>query len=67
MAITTSRIEKAIFMASNYKAQNIPLSYATGNIVKLLKLRDLNKSARVMTELAKDQPSEETIKQIIHG
>jgi hypothetical protein len=53
-------------MATNYKAQSIPLSYATGNIVKLLKIRNLDKSARIMTELSEETPSEDIIKQIIN-
>lgn len=61
-----SRIAQAIAMATNYKAQSIPLSYATGNIVKLLKIRNLDKSARIMMELSEETPSEDIIKQIIN-
>lgn len=63
---TSSRVSKAIAMARNYKAQSIPISYATANIVKLLKIRSLDKSAKIMMELAKDDPQEETIKAIIN-
>lgn len=66
MAFNTSRVDKVINMAANYKAREIPLSLATGGIIKMLKIRSLEKSALVMMELAKENPSKEEINKILN-
>lgn len=66
MAINSSQLDKAIFLVQNYKKRAIPVSYATAGIVKLLRIRCQNKSARVMIELNKDTPDKDLIKQILY-
>lgn len=61
-----SRIGKAITLVKNYKALAIPISQASKEVVRLLKIRSLDKSAKVMLEMSKDEPNEEVIKSIIH-
>lgn len=61
-----SRIGKAITLVQNYKALAIPISQASKEVVRLLKIRSLDKSAKVMLEMSKDEPNEEVIKSIIH-
>ena len=61
-----SRISKAITLVQNYKALAIPISQASKEVVRLLKIRSLDKSAKVMLEMSKEEPNEEVIKSIIH-
>lgn len=60
-----TRIDKAIYLVQNYKKKAIPISYATANIVKLLKIRHHETSAKVMQELSKDNPCESTINKLL--